>query len=118
MIQTRGQALEHAIALAVLWIFPVTWLCAATIGVPVFGWQRGLGVAVLTPVLLLFYGMMGGWVVLPVLAGLGWLVGDGWWKQEHPQIHLTEVRDFGMVLGLGVLTIILCFVLLVVMASL
>ncbi len=26
VIQTRGQALKHAIALAVLWIFPVTWL--------------------------------------------------------------------------------------------
>ncbi len=73
----------------------------------------------LTPVLLLFYGMMGGWVVLPVLAGLGWLVGDGWWKQEHPPNPPNRMpRLLGMVLGLGVLTIILCFVLLVVMASL
>ena len=133
VIQTRGQALEHAIALAVLWIFPVTWLCAATIGVPAFGWQRGLGVAVLTPVLLLFYGMMGGWVMLPVLAGLGWLVGDAWWKQEHPPINTATTtvdtpasinppgrkpRLLGIVLGLGMLAFIVCFVLLVIMASL
>ncbi len=83
-IRNKTQALAHAIAISVLWVFPATTLAALTVGVPVFmvGWERGLQIAALTPMLLGFYAILGGWLAVPVLVAIGLWTGNAWWKWQ------------------------------------
>jgi hypothetical protein len=125
-IGNRWQSMGHAVALCVLWVFPVAFLIALTVGMPVpfGGWMRGLRTALISPLALAFYVLFGGWVVLLVLVAMGLWIGNGWWSSYQaacelasgdapPVVHLSP-RFFRSVLALIALVFVVAFVGLIV----
>lgn len=87
--KTPGGAATAGALLGIPALFVLTALCALTVGIPVpfRGWDSGVEVAFKSPMVVIFYSVVSGFVPLFIAVGLGALTGLSVWhfRSRRPE---------------------------------